>query len=189
MGNSLPTKGSSDDEFFKDANKGQTEDTAFDKAQNYALRLLSARGYSCLGLRKKLSVHNFSQFSDQIIEHFKENGLLNDVKYAEDLAYSEISHAKGEWNIRQKLREKGIDQEVIDEVVPRILAENLQESEILQHEFISRKIKQNFPDGIFERKTPEDYKLYDKLLNRILSACKRRGIKTSFVFEEIDKIM
>ncbi len=88
----------------------------YNQALTYGLRLLQQRSYSEFMLRQKLH-HKGTVIADcdKVIDRLKELGLIDDVRYTQSLIRTEASyrHASSRM-ISQKLRQKGVNREIID---------------------------------------------------------------------------
>ena len=83
-----------------------------------ALRLLGRREYSAQELEKKLAEHFPEEESlrREIVEEFKDNNWISDIRYAEEFIREKKEYSGwGPMKIIQKLREKGIDSNIIQE--------------------------------------------------------------------------
>ncbi|KAK9057172.1 hypothetical protein SSX86_024539 [Deinandra increscens subsp. villosa] len=82
-----------------------------DEAEKTALRLLAARAYTALELKKKLSGKKFSpEVVNAVISDFQNRGLINDFMYAEAFSRSRWSSSSwGPRRIKQALAKKGVN--------------------------------------------------------------------------------
>lgn len=89
------------------------------KAWESALRLLNYRERSIKELEERLLEKDYSPPTiNAVIKRLKELDLLNDKKFARLWARSRIRFKpRSAWLISRELREKGIEEEVIQEVV------------------------------------------------------------------------
>ena len=98
-------------------------------AQEYAAYLLGVRMYSTAELRRKMYDREYSSAEIRaVIEDFTRKGYLNDALYAENLCQNLTARGDGKRKIAGKLRSKGIDPELIGEVL-RKLEDDLPEEE------------------------------------------------------------
>ena len=90
-------------------------------AIEYAAYLLSVRMYSTAELRKKLLAKEYP-FPEvrAVLEDFTRKGYLNDALYAENLCSSLTARGDGKRKIAARLRSKGIDPELIGEVLRKL---------------------------------------------------------------------
>ncbi len=88
------------------------------RAYNYAVSLLARRDHSEKELRDKLSLKGYSQGADEAIEKLKVGGYVSDERFARLFA-RELQHLKkyGKKRIEQELFRKGIDRDIIREVL------------------------------------------------------------------------
>ena len=102
-----------------------TEPSSPERAYLYALRLLNARDYTVARLREKLSVRGLDETdSEAALERMVAEGWVNDRRFAERFAESAL--ASGRYygiRLRQELRRRGVPQELVDEVLGRLLEE------------------------------------------------------------------
>ena len=84
-----------------------------------AMRSLSMRSHSAFELGRKLRTKGVdAQTVDRVIERLKEIDLIDDVRFARE--YVEFGFLRKSWGIkkvRAGLMEKGIDREIINEVL------------------------------------------------------------------------
>ena len=98
----------------------------------YAIRLLSRRDYSEFSLRNKLKAKsNNSSLIDRVLLRVKDLGYLSDYQYAQNFISSSVLKKRGPIWIRAKLREKGLKDPLVQEIIGDVfidwesLAENL----------------------------------------------------------------
>ena len=90
-------------------------------AGEYAAYLLGVRMYSTVELRRKLYDKGYPGAEiRQVIEDFTRKGYLNDTLYAENLCASLTARGDGKRKIAARLRTKGIDPELIGEVLRKL---------------------------------------------------------------------
>lgn len=98
-------------------------------ALEYAAFLLGVRALSIAELRKKMFAKEYEPHEiSRVIEDFTRRGYLNDALYAESLCSNLTERGDGKRKIAGKLRTKGIDPELIKEVLQK-LDENIPENE------------------------------------------------------------
>ncbi|MCX7919962.1 MAG: regulatory protein RecX [bacterium] len=119
------------------------EQEEYQRAKNYLFRLLSRRLYSCAEVRKKLNEHGFGleikdkrtvgrkdegtekqdtnpDLIEQLITEFTERGWLDDTQFALQWTESRLRLKPcGLGLIRRELLQKGIEKELIDEVLAK----------------------------------------------------------------------
>ena len=93
----------------------QNSDTR--KAKDSALRFLSLRAYGEMELYKKLCLKHDEHSAASAIADMAELGLLDDRTFAVNKAEWLVSRGKSQNEIRLKLREAGLDKELIQEVL------------------------------------------------------------------------
>lgn len=94
------------------------DNIALEKTNKYLLSLLNKKMYTEYELRKKLYQKNLNKYDvDKLISSFKEKGLINDKEYVN----SYIEHSKGKkigyYKIIESLKEKGIKEEILKDIV------------------------------------------------------------------------
>ena len=88
------------------------------RAYERALYLLDYKDYSYVGLLEKLSETYPESISRETVDRLAGNGLLNDRRYAENLAEKYCKIKKyGIYRAKQELIRKGIPSEIADEVL------------------------------------------------------------------------
>jgi regulatory protein len=95
-------------------------------AYNYALNLLAARPYASLALHRKLIQKEYSAAdAEEAIRRLVDNGLLDDVKFAEQYARSKmLSTGVSKRRLQQDLYRKGIKSDVATEAIASVVADD-----------------------------------------------------------------
>lgn len=133
----------------------------------YALRLLSQRSYSVAKLAEKLRHRQLPDSEIQAIIHkLTELHLLDDRRYAHDLAKSTIVYGqKSRWWTSQKLATKGLDRELIaaamanDELPPEAdqidyhISTYIKRHGVPREAMAQQKLMPDWHDGAFDRDT------------------------------------
>ena len=89
-----------------------------DGARDAALRLLARREYSTAEMRRKLTARGLSVAGiDAVLAALEHERLLCDHRFAESLSRLRIDRGHGPVRIRAELRERGVADEVIGEVI------------------------------------------------------------------------
>lgn len=96
--------------------------TNFSKAKAYAYRLIKYRPRSQGELQKRLEEKGYSdQIIDRLISDFKEEGLLDDEKFARLWARTRSQTSpRGLSFIRLELLSKGIDKDIVEETIEEL---------------------------------------------------------------------
>ena len=95
-----------------------------DEVREAALRLLDYQDRTAGELRQRLIKKSFSEEeADEAVSVFEECGLIDDRRYASVFARSRLSAGKGRIYIVNRLREKKIPREIIEDVMEEILEE------------------------------------------------------------------
>jgi regulatory protein len=95
-------------------------------AYNYALTLLAARPYASRALHRKLIQKEYSASdAEEAIRRLVDNGLLDDVKFAEQYARSKmLSTGVSKRRLQQDLYRKGIKSDVATEAIASVVADD-----------------------------------------------------------------
>ncbi len=89
-------------------------------ALEYAARILGIRAHSTGELRAKLRKKEYSRREiEEVIAEFTRLGYLNDAQYAESLCANLSARGNGKRKIFSKLRTKGIEGELLKEVMEK----------------------------------------------------------------------
>lgn len=106
-------------------------------ARRIALKQLESRARTEAELRRALARRDTpEEVADELISRFKEVGLIDDAAYARALTNTRLDvQRRGAMRIRQELRNKGID----DELIQDSLAEIDPEDELAAAEAFARK--------------------------------------------------
>lgn len=138
-------------------------------AKEYALKLLSIRMRSVKELREKLKEKRFDENEiEAVLEDLKNVGLLDDREFARAFYESRKRKLKSDFLVRIELLKKGIDEEIIEEVLSGDRAEDIKE-----------KMKEMLKDS------PDDIKRKRKVYQYF----RRRGYTHSFVMEIMNEVL
>ena len=98
------------------------------KIRDQAYRYLSRRAHSCKELYDKLIIKEYSPSAiNNIIDEFISNGYLNDTEFTKIFITEEIKLKKsGPLLIKNKLIKKGVNREIIDDLLSSLYDENEQ---------------------------------------------------------------
>lgn len=112
------------------------------RAFNKAVDLLSRRDHSKKELSDKLKQKGFGNDFDEVFEKLEGYGYLNDERFARNYVKQLIEFKSfGKMRIKQELFKKGIDRELISEIM-----EDIEPDEEALVELIERKYKRNLGD-------------------------------------------
>lgn len=93
-------------------------DNDFRRAKERALYLLDYRDYSYKELFEKLEKNYCEEICFEVLNRLVELRLINDRKYAENLARQYVEVKKyGKYRARFEMQRKGLDRELIDEIL------------------------------------------------------------------------
>jgi len=153
-----------------------SENEALKKAKAYSLRLLAIRPRSKKELADRLKQKDFPwQVVSGVIDDFTARGFLNDLKFSNEWIQARINNnPKGSFLLKRELRQKGVDQGVIEEALEQA-KEKYDEKEVALR--IARDKKRRFA-ALDKEKSKR--KIYDFL--------NRRGFSTSTIYEVIKKL-
>ena len=99
----------------------ESTDTTPAQVRNIALNLLARREHSILELQHKLSRRGFAAaMIDVILEQLVAEDLLNEARYAEVYAYHRVDKGYGPLRIRQELRERGVENAIVADVLAEL---------------------------------------------------------------------
>lgn len=109
-----------------------SEPSSPERAYLYALRLLTARDYTAARLREKLLGRDFDEADvEAALERLVSEGWLDDRRFAQRFAESAL--ASGRYygpRLRQEMRRRGLQRELVSEVLGRVLAEHDETEEV-----------------------------------------------------------
>lgn len=109
-----------------------TEPLSFDRAYQYALRLLTGRDYSIARIRQKLAGREVAGGDlDAVILRLQHEGWLDDTRYAGRFAESALSSGRYYGaRLRMEMRRRGFTPDVVDKALAPLLAESDEISEV-----------------------------------------------------------
>ncbi len=113
-----------------------------------------------------------SEIISELITRYKNFGYIDDITFAESYLLDLISHhPQGKYSIINKLRTKGVNQELINEVIEKHLT-NETEKELAERSLNSQRYR-------FEKLSPSERK------NKALAFLQRKGFSSKIAFEAI----
>ncbi len=106
-----------DESFIKDVLQGEEQN----RANNYALNLLSYRWRSECEIRNSMNTKGYSQDTiDNTIKFLKEQELIDDRRFAESFIKDKINFRDwGSYRLKQELFSKGVSKNIVDEVIEK----------------------------------------------------------------------
>ena len=117
-------------------------------ARNTAMDLLSRREHSRSELTEKLRKRDFdTDIINQALDQLQQENLLNDQRFAEGYVYQRKQKGFGPLRIEYELRQRGIQDSLLDEVMS-VEQESWLESMQLQR---IKKFGANIPDDYAEK--------------------------------------
>jgi regulatory protein len=136
---------------------------ARERTMNRAVRLLSAKPRSVGELRERLLEKSWTnrEIVDAVIEKLSDYKYLDDPQFAADLAVSKLrQQPQGKRRLKQRLSQKKLDKEIVDEAIAAAF-EKLPEEDLIDQAIEKRLRLKGKPE------TREDIKkFYDHLLRR-----------------------
>ena len=133
----------------------------FNKARDYAFRLLKFRMRSEKELRQRLKKKKFEEsIIERVINFLREKEFVNDKEFARAWVESRLKRPLGFRRIKQELQIKGIDKKIIDDVLA--IAESNYDEDSIVLELAKRRLKRL--KGIEPRKIKS--RLYSYFLRR-----------------------
>ena len=105
-------------EYSKDELNDLIKKCEYDKAYEYALKILSIKDFSVNDLRNKLKTKNYSEYTIKgVTQKLESYDLLNDEKYANKLINDSLEFKKNGINkIKYSLKSHGIENNIIDNI-------------------------------------------------------------------------
>lgn len=141
------------------------------RAREYALRLLEYRERSEQEIKERMARKNYNErLIKSTIGFLKNHNLVNNRRFARMWAESCLRRSYGRWKVQTDLNKKGIDKEIIEEV----LRESYSKVDEIQRAL-----------ALIQKKWPFLRKKENALLRRISDFLKRRG----FPFEVIAEVI
>lgn len=146
-----------------------------EQARALCLRLLTVRARTRAELEAQLAKRGYpDDVSRSVLDRLTEVGLIDDADFAEQWVHSRrINAGKGKRALAAELRNKGVDDEVIDEALAGIDAgAERQRAE----ELVRARLRR-------ERMTPEDE---PKVMRRLVGMLARRGYSQGMAFDVVN---
>ncbi len=147
------------------------------KAKNYVYMLLSKRMYSAKEIQDKLKIQGYTDgIIKDVISKMEDYGYINDRTFAEEWVRSRINNKpKGISIIRRELKNKGIEEETIENALNETMGEITQHN--LALELARKRIKSYKNDDNMSTKR----KLYAYLI--------RHGFSYDIIRSVMNKVM
>lgn len=141
------------------------------RAREYALRLLEYRERSEQEIEERMARKNYDErLIKSTIKSLKNHNLVNDRRFARMWAESRLRRSYGRWKVQSDLNKKGIDKEIVEEVLKESY------SKVDEVQIALALIQKKWPFLKEEKNTP---------LRRVSDFLKRRG----FPFEVIAEVI
>jgi regulatory protein len=151
-----------------------SEPSSPEKAYQYALRLLTARDYTVARLREKLRGKEYSEAdSDVALERMVSEGWVDDRRFAQRFAESALTSGRYYGpRLRQEMRRRGLQLDVVSEVLGRVLVERDETEEVCA------VVDRRFSDFSFSTAS-------DKEKRRTVGFLQRRGFSLSSIMRAL----
>jgi regulatory protein len=95
-----------------------TSQEELNKTQAYALMLLGYRERSLQEMRMRMRQKGYEEkLIEKVVKYLKDQNLINDKRFARLWAESRIKKGYGSWRIKSELEQKGVDREMVDEIL------------------------------------------------------------------------
>lgn len=144
---------------------------SLNRAREYALRLLEYRERSEQEIKERMARKNYDErLIKSTIEFLKNHNLVNNRRFARMWTESCLRRSYGRWKVQADLNKKGIDKEIIEEVL---------------RESYSKVDEIQMALALIQKKWPSLKKEENALLRRVSDFLKRRG----FPFEVIAEVI
>jgi len=141
------------------------------RAREYALKLLEYRERSEQEIKERMARKNYNErLIKSTIEFLKNHNLVNNRRFARMWAESCLRRSYGRWKVQTDLNKKGIDEEIVEEVL---------------RESYSKVDEVQIALALIQKKWPSLKKEKNTLLRRVSDFLKRRG----FPFEVIAEVI
>lgn len=141
------------------------------RAREYALRLLEYRERSEQEIKERMARKNYDErLIKSTIKSLKNHNLVNDRRFARMWAESCLRRSYGRWKVQADLNKKGIDREIVEEVL---------------RESYSKVDEVQIALALIQKKWPFLKEEKNTLLRRVSDFLKRRG----FPFEVIAEVI
>jgi regulatory protein len=142
----------------------------------YAVKLLAGRAHSTGELREKLRRRAEQAAAvDSVIARLKENGYLDDQKFAENFASARLANDKlGRMRVVRDLRQRRVPPAVAERTVGRVYQDVNEESLIEQ--WVRRKYRLTPREGLFQQ-------------DKDMAAAYRRLLRAGFRSGEILRVL
>ena len=141
------------------------------RAREYALRLLEYRERSEQEIEERMARKNYDErLIKSTIKSLKNHNLVNDRRFARMWAESCLRRSYGRWKVQSDLNKKGIDEEIVEEVL---------------RESYSKVDEVQIALALIQKKWPFLKEEKNTLLRRVSDFLKRRG----FPFEVIAEVI
>ncbi len=149
----------------------------FLKIKKYALWLLGKREYSVFGLREKLEKKFLDEFDliETVIKEFQEKEWVSDIRFCENFIREKAEYSGwGRRKIFMKIKEKGIDSEMAEEMLERFFSYQQEKNKAIDLALEKYKTVSKKTENTFEQK------------QKILAFLAGRGFSYSLAQEAIE---
>ena len=106
---------------YKTTENAEEPEEIRSRVRHTALNLLARREHTILELQHKLNRRGFSaDIVDTVLDELVAENLLNETRYAEVYSHSRADKGYGPLRIQRELRERGVDDEIIAELLSHL---------------------------------------------------------------------
>ena len=149
------------------------------QVKNSAYRYLSNRNHSSFELKLKLSKKEYQkEIINKVIIELKGKGYIDDHKFAESFVRTRVERRKeGIVKINSELRKRGINNEIISEVISNSSNDPIHFDNALE---LAEKKYQTLKNKSLE---------YQKLKGRLFNFLKGKGYTPDIIFKVIDNVL
>ena len=107
--------------YSEQAETSEDHSEEFNRARDTALNLLARREHSALELQHKLSQRGFDRdIITPVLEYLSEQDWQSDYRFAEVYSHSRADKGYGPLRIRSELRERGVSDETVSEMLAQL---------------------------------------------------------------------
>jgi len=148
----------------------------YDKAKNYAYRLLGFRARSEKELKSKISAKGYSRkITDRVVNDLSDEGLIDDKKFAADWIRTRLEYNPRSLSaIKYELLARGIDEDIAEKQLGDI-ALDFDEKEIVRGLI---KKRMSIVAGLDKQKAKQ----------RLYNFLKRRGFSSEIILKTLSDI-
>ena len=154
-----------------------------------AFRMLSIREHSVQELTRKLLAKGHAEkLVLHVISDLKKQGLVSDQRFAESFVRSRISRGQGPILICAELRDRGVSERILEDVITHTTEFWLQLAwEAREKRFGSSQSADISDKNVSSENTPEDYNLTKAYWTKQARFLSRRGFPADVVYRVLER--